>query len=577
MEPDALSTRTPGPLVVAVYTPYLQGFYIGELVNQIRQLCFIKGYRLVVIRTGGYGKFQCALQLEQIDCAIFIRNSVSTEFAETLLSSGKPCVAIAYDYFPLNIPVVSSDDQFGISLAMDHLLKEGHKKIAFIGDLGLYDLRKRYEYYCEAHDQYQLPLNDHYLFSVKDAQFNGGHQAAQQFIDNRCDATGIIFGAGLTGIGFLQHLQRARPELCERLQGVCFDAMSLIPVFTPELASVDQNLNLIAYRAINALETQQLGQETAHLIQVEPKLTYLDQDKDADFRFLATCVDLPELRNANYLKALLANMHEWPREVVGSNLEQMMSIAPLFARFMGMVFLSRRFVDHNQDAWIKQTKAFLTEGAVKTDLSDSTSLCREEKFPPASMRQLLHPKYDFILHIPIHLKAKTWGFLTTYGATAASTPASSFFGFGGYMETIVRLFEQDLEIRALRKKISSGAVADSREQIAADRQAVITLNFDDGHTVWSENALRKLGFQSAMEFNIYSHMEITDRIHKDDLPRIRHGVSQSRSDKSKFYAQLRYKLKTGQFIEAILEGEPLLDAEQKVTGMVFYLEVDHAL
>ena len=58
---------------------------------------------------------------------------------------------------------------------------------------------------------------------------------------------------------------------------------------------------------------------------------------------------------------------------------------------------------------------------------------------------------------------------------------------------------------------------------------------------------------------------------------IRHGVSQSRSDKSKFYAQLRYKLKTGQFIEAILEGEPLLDAEQKVTGMVFYLEVDHAL
>src|SRR5690606_38007825 len=147
-----------------------------------------------------------------------------------------------------------------------------------------------------------------------------------------------------------------------------------------------------------------------------------------------------------------------------------------------------------------------------------------EKFPPASVRQLLHPKYDFILHIPIHLKAKTWGFLTTYGATAASTPASSFFGFGGYMETIVRLFEQDLEIRALRKKISSGAVADSREQIAADRQAVITLNFDDGHTVWSENALRKLGFQSAMEFNIYSHMEITDRIHKDDLPRIRHGV-----------------------------------------------------
>lgn len=572
-----MPARTPGSLTVGVYTPYLQGFYIGELVNQIRQLCFLKGYRLVVIRTGGYGKFQSALQLDQIDCAIFIRNAVSTEFAERLFHAGKPCVAISYDYFPLAVPVVSSDNQFGIGLAMDHLLKAGHNKIAFVGDLSQYDLRKRYEYYCEAHDQYQLPVKEHYLFTTGDSLLNSGHQAAQQFIERDCDATGIIFGAGLTGIGFIQHIRRIQPDLCADRHGVCFDALSMIPVFTPELASIDQNLNLIAYRAINVLEAQLARKDVPHHIQVEPKLTYLNTQSDADFMFLATCVDLPELHNSNYMKALLANMHEWPREIAASGLEQIMGIAPLFERFMDKAFLSRYFVDNNQKAWIKEIKAFLTEGVVKTDFSDSSSLCHEEKFPPASIRKILQPKYDFHLHVPIHLHGKIWGFLSTLGHTAAPTPAASFFGFGGYIESIVQLFEQDLENKTLRKKSVDALTAGADPEIAADREAVITWTFDEGLTLWTEKALKKLGFQSPMEFNIYSTMDITDRVHKDDLLHIRHCVSQSRSNKSGFHTQLRYKMKTGQFTDAILEGEPVLDNEQKMTGMKFYLGVSHAL
>lgn len=578
MELDSSLAHAPGPLTVGVYTPYLQGFYIGELVNQIRQLCFVKGYRLVVIRTGGYGKFQSALQLEQIDCAIFIRNAVSTEFVESLISTGKPCVAIAFDYFPLAVPVVSSDNQFGISLAMDHLMKAGHNKIAFVGDLSQYDLRKRYEYYCEAHDQYQLPLNEHYLFAVSDTQFSGGRHAAQQFIDNNCDATGIIFGAGLTGIGFLQYISQTRLDLSARLHSVCFDALSLIPVFTPELASIDQNLNLIAYRAINVLESQLAQKEIPHGILIEPKLTRVNQGGEvrAD-AFIATCVDLPDFHNPNYVKGLIANMHEWPREIAASGLDQIMSIAPLFERFMGLAFLSRHFIDNNQKAWIKQIKAFLAEGMIKTDLSDSSSLCREEKFPPASMRRLLQAKYNFQLHVPIQLNGKTWGYLSTIGHTSAPTPAASFFAFGGYIEAIVRLFEQDLEIKALQKKVTDAQTLSTAHEIAPDREAVISWNFDDGLTVWSEKALQKLGFQSAMELNIYSNMDLTDRIHKDHLSHMRDLVAQSKNDKKAFQIQLRYKMRNGQFTDAILAGEPVVDDEQRVTGMKFYLGVNHAL
>lgn len=565
----------PGSLTVGLYTPYFQGFYIGELVNQIRQLCFVKGYRLVVIRTGGYGTFQSALQLEQIDCAIFLRNSVSAAFAESVLAI-KPCVSIAYDYFPLAIPVVSSDHQFGIGLAMEHLLKLGHTKIAFVGDLSQYDLRKRYEYYCEAHDKYQLALNEHYLFTVDDAQFSGGCEAARQFIDRGSDATGIIFGAGLTGIGFLPYLKKFRPELAKNITGVCFDALALIPVLTPELASIDQNLNLIAYRALNVLESQLGQKEMAQHIFVRPKLTLVQTSSDAQFdAFIATCADLPDFHNPHYVKTLLANMQEWPRTIVESDLDQLMCIAPLFGHFMEAAFLSRHFSDSNQKSWLKQIKAFLTSGISKTELSDSASLCREEKYPPSSARQILDNRFDLYLHIPIRLNGKTWGLLTVVGCSSETSPAASFFAFGGYLEAIAHQYEQDLEIKELRKKLADCQTSPDNTELVVDREALITWHFESGLTIWSEKALQKLGFQSAMELNIYSNMDITDRIHKDDLPHIRQCVAQARSDKSGFQTNLRFKLKNGRFAEAMLTAEPSIDTEQKMKGLVFRIGVNH--
>ncbi|MCR6651761.1 MAG: substrate-binding domain-containing protein [Cellvibrionaceae bacterium] len=576
MEFDSLPARTPGTLTIGVYTPYLQGFYIGELVNQIRQLCFVKGYRLVVIRTGGLGKFQSALQLDQIDCAIFIRNAVSAEFVEKLRSSGKPCVAIAYDYFPLAVPVVSSDNQFGIGLAMGHLLKAGHNKIAFVGDLSLYDLRKRYEYYCEAHDQYQLPLNEQYLFTISDAQCNSGHQTAQQFIDRKCDATGIIFGAGLTGIAFLQHIRQVRPDLSTRLQGVCFDALSLIPVFTPELTSVDQNLNLIAYRAINVLEAQVARQEVPHHIQVEPKLTYLTEKSDAGFTFIATCIDLPELHNSNYMKALMANMHEWPREIVASGLDQIMCIAPLFERFMDMVFLSRHFIDNNQRAWIKQIKTFLAEGVVKTDLSDSSSLCHEEKFPPASVRKILHPKYDFQLHMPIQVNGKLWGFLSTLGHTAAPTAAASFFGFGGYIETIVRLFEQDLEIKTLQKKSPARLPAQARKSHPTGTQSLPGASRKVS-LCGRKRRCKSSAFNPPWNSTSTATWILPTAFTKMTCCAFAIRFPSAETIKTAFTLSCATKMKTGQFSDATLQAEPVLDNEQKMTGMRFYLGVNHVL
>lgn len=572
---DSNSARAPSRLTLGLYTPFLQGFYVGELVNQIRQLCSIKGYRLIVICTGGYGKFSSNIHLSEIDGAIFIRNAISVEFAESLLNQHKPCVAIAYDYFPLSIPVVSSDNQFGVHLAMEHLIKLGHKKIAFVGDLSHYDLRKRYEHYCEAHDHFQLELKENCLFTVTDSQFAGGHVAAQKFIQDGCDATGVIFGAGLTGVGFIQYLQKNQPELASSIASVCFDALPLIPVFTPQMASIDQNLHLIAYRTINTLESSLSHQEVQDQILVQPKLINVRDNPHENYdAFMATCVDLAEFNNPNYVKSIISNLFDWPREIVEHQLDSVMSLSPLFTRYMENAFLLRHFIDSNQNHWLKQVKAFMPDQVIKIEPSDSSSLCRVEKFPPASMRNLKLEEFDFFLHLPLMVNGKLWGFLTTCGSSTSYTAGSSFLAFGGYMESLARLFAQDVEIKSLHQRLA-GATATTQTMTTTevDRDAGIRWDFDSGITQWTEKALQKLGYSSAIELNIYSTMEITDRIHKDYLDVIRQRVSLCKAEKAPFQMPLKYKMKNGSFFDAVLAGEAIADSENKITGIQFFLGV----
>lgn len=559
--------------VIALYAPYLQGFFIGELINQIRQLSFIKGYKLVIIRTGGYGSFNESIHLGNIDGAIIIRNAIAPDLAEALINNDIACVSIGYDYFPLKMPLVSSDNAHGTALAFDHLLRLGHTKIAYVGDLSHYEIRKRYEHYCELHDQHKILLREDYLFNLNDTFLSGGIKAAKAFIQNQCDATAVIFGSGLTGIGFAQHRRAHAGQSEIDLDYVCFDALSMIPVFTPEITSVDQNPHLVVYRAFNAIDAQMGGKDFEFHTTVTPKLTRVSENAD-DNAFIATCIDLPELHNPNYLKSLLCNMHDWPREILHSKLDQLMSIAPLFQRFMGRVVLSRYFIDTKNIAWAKIIKVYSPGEITVAELSDSSSLCKAHTFPPKLCAQE-YQSYGTCIHVPIHKQGKIWGLLSFLGDPGCKTPASSYYGFAGYIESLVKMYEQELELELLRKRLHSmSETAQAPDIQQTDSDATIDWDLSANHTSWSDAALAKLGYTSAVEINIYRHMEITDRIHPDDFEKARSAVASTRSDKAPCQFRAKYRAKNNHYKEAILNGQPRLDSQNRLAGIAFSIDLD---
>ena len=122
-----VDSTSPPQKTLGLYTPYLQGFYFGELVSQIQQYCIIKGYKFTVIKTDSFATFNSAIHTEHIDYFVILRNAIHNTLAEYLVNSEKPIVSIAYDYFPLAIPMFTSDNEMGMELAINHLLQKGHR------------------------------------------------------------------------------------------------------------------------------------------------------------------------------------------------------------------------------------------------------------------------------------------------------------------------------------------------------------------------------------------------------------------------------------------------------------------
>ncbi len=518
---------------VAVYTPYLQGFYFGEIVAQLQQFCFLKGYAFSVIKTNSFGEFNSTVHLDHIDYVVILRNAIHSALAQIIKSMGKPTLSIAYDYFPLNIPMVTCDNALGVELAFNHLIKEGHQQFAFVGDLSQYDIRKRYEAFCEQHQINQFTLDEKNIFSVKDSLFSGGYAAARQFHQNNSQATGIICGAGLTSIGFAQQLQHLRGDI-SGYELVGFDAISLVPVTHPDMTMIDQNFHQLAYKALDVLQAIDAGEKVERHYFIEPKLiTAKTNFLQAEDAFLANSTEIAELHNANYMKSVMSNLYEWPKAIVESNLEHLMILAPLFEKYLSNACYGKTAMSKDGKEFIKITQTFGLLETKQISPKETASITLASQYP-APCAGVKNDDLDTSVHLPIIKNGKILSLLSVYGSAQKRQKISSFSAFCTYLDIIgLRLSNQ---LQALTTETLP-------TNTTATPQGLIHWNSTNGGTFWDDNALHLLGLTSDLEKNIYRHMDIIDRVSAADESTLRELLIESKNHECCCEIQLKHKNK----------------------------------
>ncbi len=133
---------------------------------------------------------------------------------------------------------VVPDDQYGAGLAVDHLVRLGHRAIAYInGPASWHPARERLEGFKQRLAQNGLPLVEEWL-QPGDWEIEGGYKAAQFLLqlDNR--PTAIFAANDLMALGAIYAIQDASLSVPEDMAIVGYDNRDFTWIVRPRITTV---------------------------------------------------------------------------------------------------------------------------------------------------------------------------------------------------------------------------------------------------------------------------------------------------------------------------------------------------
>lgn len=237
------STKTIGVIV-----PLLSHYYFSTVISGIEELAYKAGYKVIICQSA-----------ESYEREVIV--------SQTLLSSKVDGLLVSisretenYDHFKVfqqkNIPIVffdricpdmevSSvivDDYQGSFTAVEHLIKEGRRRIAhFAGPPLLQISRNRINGYKDALSKYALPFDEQLLIDCGSGlEQENGSEAAQNMLDAGIMPDAIFAMCDPIAIGVMITLKKNNIKIPEQIALVGFCDEPMAKVVEPQLSSLVQ-------------------------------------------------------------------------------------------------------------------------------------------------------------------------------------------------------------------------------------------------------------------------------------------------------------------------------------------------
>ena len=172
-----------------------------------------------------------------------------------------PCVLVTDDATGMpfqNLSSVSSDDVLAGRLAVEALIRLGHRRFAIIGgDREVSDTsRMRYRGCMEALRAADLPFDEELDYESVRFSYQDGYRAVQNLLARNRSFTAIFAMSDVMAIGAIRALNDAGLRVPEDISVMGFDGLELGGYITPRLATVQQSLEGLAERSMAVLTEQ---------------------------------------------------------------------------------------------------------------------------------------------------------------------------------------------------------------------------------------------------------------------------------------------------------------------------------
>jgi len=274
-------TRVIGLIIPQAVTTLFTDPYFPILIRGIADACNAHNYHLMLSlfsrrrvqesRARQDLLYQQVLRGRYLDGVVVSSAPLDDPIFPRLLEDGVPFIIVGrYPHERANY--VDVDNVAGARMAVEHLLRLGHERVATItGPLNMFAAQDRLEGYRQALAARGIPVDED-LIAEGDFTEGGGRAAMQRLLPRR--PTAVFAASDMMAVGAIKVLREAGLRVPEDVAVVGFDDIPLASMVEPPLTTVRQPIEQTGGMAVELLVSllENPGEETVHRVVLPTEL-----------------------------------------------------------------------------------------------------------------------------------------------------------------------------------------------------------------------------------------------------------------------------------------------------------------
>lgn len=244
--------------------------FYGELLSSIEYTARRNGYHLLLSGTEEDRDYLPVARNRGVD-GIIIVGTYPGEHLNSLKSMNVPIVLVDSYVKDEAFHTIGIEDREGARMATEHLIRKGHRQIAFIsGSLRENGVNiKRWQGYCEAMRAAGLPVEEEAVYSGT-VDYEYGIAAAEEYIRRGRKQTAAFVTADVISMGVIKGLMSEGIRVPEDFSLVSFDDVYLARMSYPSLTTVHQDIEEKGRLAVQLILDAAKASEHHHTERILP-------------------------------------------------------------------------------------------------------------------------------------------------------------------------------------------------------------------------------------------------------------------------------------------------------------------
>ncbi|MGB5418745.1 LacI family DNA-binding transcriptional regulator [Algibacter sp.] len=233
--------------LVGVIVPRMNSNFFSSVIQNIEEVLNKEGYSIIITQSNESFKKECAsidtLLFSQVDgiIASMANETIDLEYYEKIKAKGIPLILFDRGENDLNVDYIGINDYDSSHVIVEHLVKQGRKRIAHIG--GYKHTRifnNRILGYIDALKKHELPL-DNELLIESSLTIEDGKEKMLQLLKLNKKPDAVYVASDYAALGALQALKEQNIKVPEDIALVGFGDEPFTAMVTPSISSINQH------------------------------------------------------------------------------------------------------------------------------------------------------------------------------------------------------------------------------------------------------------------------------------------------------------------------------------------------